>query len=295
MKKAMREIILINFILFFVNLSFSQTQEELLEEAYDNNSVKLLENFFENWRKEKLPINDSEYNKLSNVQKDVYDLFYEFYNPLDMKHMKLEEWEYTMYENVKYVIIKNKIHYSFTKTLNQDEIFEDNIRAKYKDDSLEMVKFLNDSAFKAFWGEHLLTLGMLKTYNRDSIKNFHPNVKFTKAKLLYFRKKCHKIISEFLGTEIVPSGEYSIMQPAFSKNESEKRRNFLNNFIFVMISHRGDYWVLLTSPILTSILFDDVRDNAIIYYNFPYHAGCSVYTKSNGKWEFVWDKFTMMW
>jgi hypothetical protein len=291
----MKPVILTIFLLLSVTALYSQSQKELLEEAYDDNSVQLLEKFFENWRKEKLPINDSEYNKLNDVQKDVYDLFYEFYNPLDMKHMRLEEWEYTMYENIKYVIISNKIEYEFTKTLNEDEIFENYVKKVWKDDSAKITEYLNDTAYKRFCFDNLIVWGSIETYGLDSIKNFRPRVKFTDAKPLYIRKYYKNLLSEFLGSEFVPLGQYNIMQPAFSQGESEKRERFLGNFIFVMISHWGDHWEILTSPRVSYILFDAARENAKISYSFPYHSGYSVFKKIEGKWVFVKDKFAMMW
>lgn len=74
--------------------AYSQTQDSLLWEAYNKNSYILLEKFFENWQMEKTPITDEEYNNLSDVEKDVYDLFYEFYNPKNLSNLKLEEFEY---------------------------------------------------------------------------------------------------------------------------------------------------------------------------------------------------------
>jgi len=67
--------IILIFILFYSSFLIAQTQEELLNQAYVQNSYELLDKFFENWRMEKTPITDEEYQKLSEVEKDVYDLF----------------------------------------------------------------------------------------------------------------------------------------------------------------------------------------------------------------------------
>ena len=110
----MRKLFTIILLSLLCSNGFSQTQEELLYKAYEECSYELLEQFFENWRLEKTPITDEEYKALPDVEKDVYDLFYEFYNPLDLSNLKLEKFEYDYYKNIKYVIIKPYIKYSFT-------------------------------------------------------------------------------------------------------------------------------------------------------------------------------------
>jgi hypothetical protein len=57
--------IILIFILFYSSFLIAQTQEELLNQAYVQNSYELLDKFFENWRMEKTPITDEEYQKLS--------------------------------------------------------------------------------------------------------------------------------------------------------------------------------------------------------------------------------------
>ncbi|MBC8490487.1 MAG: hypothetical protein H8D45_31110 [Bacteroidetes bacterium] len=280
----MRKIFIVILLLLISSNVFPQSQKELLYKAYQDSSYKLLEQFFENWRLKKTPITDEEYENLSDVQKDVYDLFYEFYNPLNLSNLKLEEFEYDFYKNVKYAIINPYIRYSFTETLNADSI-----KMKLNED---LMKLYYDSADRSIFNDNDKDT---ICSSEDSIIDFRPRVKFKDANVLYYNLYYDSLLSEFIGSDIVPLGNYDIMQPAYADSTSEKKIEFLSSYIFIMASHWGTYWEIQTSPKVQEITFDKNRTTAKIVYEFPYHGNYSIFERKNDKWIFIKDVFESIW
>ena len=298
----MTRYLLLIIILFLVNsFNYSQSQDDLLNESYNNKDTILLQKFFNNWSNEIRSINDSEYLKLSETRKDVYDLFYEFYNPVDLSRMKVEEVDKDRYKGVKYFIIPRKIKYEFIKTLDKIELVTNALINEYGSLNDSAKKKLSDSTFVNRLYNGLLDhdaadlFYIFKLYNTDSIINFHPKINFADKHPLFMKKKYEVMLNEFLGEQFNPLGTNDIMQPAFAKGESAGKIKFLSKYIKIIRSHWGDYWELLTSPKIEMILFDDSRSNAIVYYEFPYHEGRTVFSKIDGSWKFIKDRFTAIW
>ena len=277
--------------------SFCQPQKELLTDSYEKKDTIQLQKFFKNWSNEIKPINDSEYSKLTDVQKDVYDVFYEFYNPVDLSRMNLENVEYDFYKGVKYLIIKNQIKYNFIKTLDKKEIVTEEL-LKRDDKTRSISSLLTDTGLINEIYDRIFVVDfyeILKYYNEDSILNFHPRFSIDVIKPLILLSSYEKIINGFLGNEFIPLGANNIMQPAYATGESLEKIKFLRNYIMIMRSHWGDYWEILSSPKVRLITFDELRDNAMVYYEFPWHAGRTFMSKINGKWTFIYDRLTLMW
>jgi len=289
--------------LFFLSLFlfsplylFAQSQEELLYKAYETKSYELLDKFFENWRKEKTPITKAEYQSLTEIEKDVYDLFYEFYFPKNTTNLSLSDFEYDYYTKVKYFVILSKIYYSVLISDNYDSL----VRIHLKD-------FLIDTAkhFNPFDINKNNEFGLLSAYAidclfrecsiEDSIYNFRPLIRDTTAGILFFDKNYDSLISKFIGDNIVQLGTDNIMQTAHAKGISEEKINFLLPYIYIMASHWGNTWVIETSPVVSSILFSHDRLSARIEYYYPYHSNLSYYKKINGKWVFLLDEMTGVW
>jgi len=272
--------------------AYSQSQDSLLWEAYNKNSYILREKFFENWRTEKTPITDDEYNNLSDIEKDVYDLFYEFYNPKNLSNLKLEESEYDYYKEVKYFVIYPEIEYRVLQVENCDSILRADTTWSYwfRDSTYRFYLFEKSNGYIDFNYE------LFADYSKkDSIVNFRPRIKDTSTSVVYFNSGYDSLLSKFIGEDIVPLGTYNIMQPAFADSLSQLKIDFLSPYIFTMASHWGNYWVIQTSPEVSRVYFSKNRDMARITYSFPYHANHCVYKKNNGKWEFVYDKQFLMW
>ena len=290
--------IILFIILFTSGFIFSQSQEELLNQAYEQKSYVLLDKFFENWRMEKTPITDEEYQKLSDVEKDVYDIFYEFYNPKDLSNLKLEKFEYDYYKDVKYFILKSTIKYRIIISDNYDSLLIP-YRKKYSADSSfrTSIFYENSKNFKIddFRYDFIYDELFYNYSLKDSIKNFRPKIKNKTAGLLILNKGYEQIISNFLGNDIVPLGTNSIMQTAYADSISELKIEFLENYIFLMPEHWGQYWEIQTSPKIKYIDFNSIRTKARIYYKFPYHDNYSFFEKIKGRWIFIKDIFHALW
>ena len=74
-------------IIFLCQLSFlcfAQQGGKKLSTAYKDNSVEELRGFFNDWHKAIPHIHSSEYLKLNDTIKNVYDVYTAFYRPLDI-------------------------------------------------------------------------------------------------------------------------------------------------------------------------------------------------------------------
>ncbi len=67
-------------LLSLVSFCYSQNTYELLETAYQENSITLLDSFFTIWQNDIKPISEEELNEQNDTVKAVYELFYEMYD-----------------------------------------------------------------------------------------------------------------------------------------------------------------------------------------------------------------------
>jgi len=89
-----------SFLIILIFGCFSlnaQTDSILLEQAYKKKSVKMLDQFFMNWRKAVPTVTNEELSQMNDTIRSAYKVFECYYN----KHNK--------YKNVKYLIIQNKL------------------------------------------------------------------------------------------------------------------------------------------------------------------------------------------
>ena len=283
---------------------YSQSQDSLLSKAYEMKSNVLLDKFFENWRMEKTPITDEEYAKLKDAEKDVYDIFYEFYTPKDLSRLRLEDFEYKLYKNVKYFVVEPKIKYRILNSTNYDSLYNEllndydslfisNWKRSKKDTTAYsfFIEYYEDNFYQGLLNKDLFYIHVKK----DSINNFRPRISDKTSRLLYFSLDYNNLLSNFIGNDIVPWGTNGIMQTAFADSLSQLKIDFLYSNIFIMASHWGNYWEIQTSPKVFNIDFTNDRKFAKVSYAFPYHQGYSIFEKRNGKWFFIIDYFGIMW
>lgn len=87
-----------------------------LEEIYQLESQDKLEEYLSRWSSNHKQISQNEFNSLSQIEKDVYEIYEEFYNPFNMdKYCTLgrcPEFGSNIYKNAEYLIIQNEIHYN---------------------------------------------------------------------------------------------------------------------------------------------------------------------------------------
>ncbi len=246
----MRNILILIFALSF-STSFGQDEQNHLDKAYKNKSQKQYDIFLQKWYNESIPM--TSLDSLSNLQKDVYEIFVDFYNPFNLKRVGAGESGDKLYSDIDYVIIQNSI---FIHT--------------YKTDSLNF---------------HILADTDALIMSKDSVVNFRPELKFKQAKPLYLLPKYEVVINKFLGSENYPLGTGGIMNPSRARGESAKRLKFLNKKLSIIHGHWGGYWHIETHPKVFSIDFNNDRTIAKVNYRLVYQGGEANYIKQNGEWK----------
>lgn len=288
------------FIILFTSFSkiSAQSQKELLNQAFEKKSDKPLIQFFENWRDGLDPLNDEEYKNLSDVEKDVYDIFYDFYTPKNLKRLELENQEYYYNKNVRYYVIYPNIYYEVLNVDNYDSILRMKFEYPYIDDSTFHFNFrlgINKSDKFSVTYE-MMWVYLFNNYSkRDSITNFSPRLQDKDVGLLYYSKTYDSLISNFIGNYKIPYGMFNVDITVELDSLINSRMKYLKPYIFTMRSHGGEHILIITNPDIYGIYFSKDRCEAIIAYSTAYHSNTTYYIKKDGVWTFVKDKMHMIW
>ncbi len=246
----MRIILVLVFIMSF-SICYGQRELIHLEKAYKKKSQDQYSQFLLKWQDESIPI--TSLDSLSNLQKDVYEIFIDFYNPFNLQKVGTGEWGNELYSDIDYVIIQNSL---FIYT--------------YKTDTLNFHVFANTDSL---------------ILSKDSIINFRPELQFEQAKSLYLLPKYELVINKFLGSKNYPLGTGGIMNPSRARGTSAERLKFLNKKLTIIHGHWGGYWHIETHPEVFSIDFNNDRTLARINYRLVYQGGVAFYSKQNGIWK----------
>jgi hypothetical protein len=220
--------------------------KDKLEVAFKQISTDTLGQVFLEWNKKVKP-NTTEFIEQNDTIKAVFDVYKEFYKPLDL--LKLGDWEWgnNLNSNCKYVVVQNKIFYAV---------------------------MLPDSVDDFSWS----------TSHKDSINNFRPPLNIDNKKILYLTTEYEKALNQFLGTESTEMGTPNIMNPSRPDGESEKRFEMIRPFIPVLHGHWGGYWHLETHPDVAYILLDKTLTKAKINFRVGYQGGETILEKQGNKW-----------
>lgn len=246
----------------------------------------MLEQFFENWRNEKTPITDEEFSKLSDVEKDVYDLFYEFYDPFNLNKLSSFNGEIEKYKDEKYVIINPRIKYNYVSTLNDSEMVNIYLAKHF---TKEEISNLNDYYLNNLYkGYHMLVWAEQDYYCEGLINDFRPKVKFENARPLFQKSEYDSLITRFVGYTF-----YFTDSQGKLVGYSKDKLSFVNSLIAIF--HQTENWYIVTSPDVKAITFDNNRNTAKLVYSSAGHMGMSTFKKENGKWVFVKDEMTLAW
>lgn len=248
--KLIKWILAFGFLGLFVP-NYGQRYQIDLEKAFEKNSKSMYKDFLTEWRKESVPIRSKD--SLSAIDKDIYEIYTDFYNPFNLSRIGYGERGEELYSRVKYVVVQNSI-YAFT----------------YKTDSID---------FNSMFEKDTLI------HSKDSIMNFRPNLFFQEARVLYLTPKYDTIINKFLGNEHYELGTGNIMNPAKEKGNSAKRLEFLNDKLLIIYGHWGGYWHIETHPYVFRIDFNKDRTIAKVHFRLVYQGGEANYYKENGIWK----------
>lgn len=226
---------------------------EKLEYSYEQEQSSISQ-FFIDWNRSIKPNSDNFINQNDTI-KAVFNVYKEFYKPLDL--LKLGEWEWgnKLNSESQYVAVQNKIFFSVMSNNNFDD-FD--------------------------W----------RKSKTDSIVNFRPPTSLDKNKVLYLTDEYAKSIGIFLGTESTELGEGNVMNPSRAEGESRKRYEILRPYIPILHGHWGGYWHLQTHPDISVIIFNKKMTKAKIEFRVGYQGGEAMLDKNGNTWTIKESKAT---
>lgn len=257
----MLRLILSICLLSVLTASFGQKADTLLYKAYKNKSLTELQAFFEHWATESPPISAEAFRQLNDTTRNIYLVYNLFYNPLNIGKTGGSEWGNDIYKDVKYLLVQDRIHYAIIDTLvhetTENGTMDFSVASKY-----------------------------------DTLEYFRPQLQLANIKCLPLTNEYNDLLNRYLGNKHYKLGKGSIMSPARSKGESEKRMKFLSNFIKIWYGHWGGYWQLHSYPYASRIVFDKDFNNAVVYFRMVYEGGYAYFNKINDQWTLVEAKRT---
>ena len=242
---------------------------------------------------EKTPITDEEYQKLSEVEKDVYDLFFEFYNPKEIPKIRFIEKRDDINNFDKYVkfyVLDTKIKYGILVSNNYDSLLKtDNEIINNKDTSFHYNPFVDKTEkedpniYVSYLEDCLFDNFVLS----DSIINFRPKIKDATTKILYYQMNYDLIISNFIEYD---EKELASYEPVTIIRTSKIKTRFLKKYIHTIENQCYERSFIITVPIISKIVFTNNLDYAKISYETPNYFNFAYYKKVEGKWKFVRDR-----
>ncbi|MBR5083405.1 MAG: hypothetical protein IKX33_02305 [Prevotella sp.] len=280
-----------------------RSQVKLLKKAYKQHSTPLLYQFFDNWSN---AITSNENEAKSKWVAEAHKVFAAFYQPLQLDKIGCRSEKQDLYKNSPYFIVQDTlqaIYMADVIPITPDELeayYTNRINQIYSKDSIRKEQLNMLRKFKER-GELSLDFdfdyygfsgGKSPTTKVDSAISFRPPVKFPNKKIVYLTSEYARLLYNFLGNRHVGLGQESIMQVAYSKGESRKRMDFINNAAKIFYGHWGGYWQYETYPKATSIVFDSQMQRAVVYFRFVYEGGEVTLEKQNGEWTIVSGKLT---
>ena len=227
---------------FFV--CFGQARLKGLDVAYEKNASDLLEQFLQTWAEEVKPITSTD--ALSDLEKDVYVIFKDFFTPFDWERFSKEGAEIfglprkSPYGSAKYIVVQTSVQTAVYDTDN-----------------------LNYTPHKGPNGPLLA---------KRKVVNFRPDVKFDQAKTLFLSSEYKNLLLEF----ITAHHDYAL---------SDSRLAFLNTKLHIVRGHWMG-WHIESFPRVEILEFNRDSTLARVHFRLGYASGASIlYTKNpEGKW-----------
>lgn len=272
------------FLFVFGNFlnSFSQYSEiHQLENAYQSQNQDSLRLFFLNWEQEYQPISMDEWMLLSDTVKDIYEIYYEFYNPNDYnKILKHTFYRCPNYDFNEYFVLPTEIVYGFVKS------FEKKYLASYifkqRNDNLKGYSLKKKDINTSFY----LGNSLIKLDFKDTVFNFRPIISEKNCKILYFSSKYKNITDIFFNNDTTGFRDEFRSRYQMSRDEKFKRKNWMSSIIDISVTHDFSNMIFLTFPKILIIYFNEKRDQAYIYYYLSYQYREAIYEKVNNTWTY---------
>ena len=139
------------------DIKSAEELSEELERAFQSSSSTDLDQFFAKWN-----TSLSSNTGRNDVEKNIYEIYKEFYSPFDLTRLGDWEWGNSLNSNCKYAAVQNKIYYAVV----EKEVFN---------------TWYNIEKF-------------------DSISDFRPQLNLEKGKILYLLPEYEKALIMFVGT-----------------------------------------------------------------------------------------------
>lgn len=126
---AMLRILLFMLAVLILGSCESSTEVENksnLDNIYENNDVVELTEYLNEWESNIQSISENEFDELSTVEKNVYQIYEDFYNPSDLgkycSNDRCPEFGNDLYSNLDYFIAQNEIRYTLNEYENSDTL-----------------------------------------------------------------------------------------------------------------------------------------------------------------------------
>jgi len=250
----------LSFLLFFVLTfvsGFCQDHVKELKKAKRFNSEKSLCRFLDNWHSLSLPVSSSEIENFSEIHRDVYSIFYDFYNPFELKRTGGDEIDMKLDTNTDYLVVQNKIFFYKLHSKNLS------------------LSYFNRTGSNSF------------TF--DSIIDFRPDLNIPGIKILYLTDDYKNDIYKFLEKKKPSyrgSGKNALTGVPQMKFYKTGRLNFLNKKLLIIDRYGTWDLHLVTQLEVNTIRFNQDYTQAILYYRYGHQLGEAVYEKKDGNWIF---------
>ncbi len=259
-------------------LSYPQTQKELLDQAYEEQSLAKLSQFFSNWTRETKPNNNAVQN---DTLKEVYSLFKDIYSPLSISELKSNVLGAYFYQFANYFIVQSYFPDlgMVDKILTQREIATQimgELRKQNITDTAVIKKKVMEMRENFSFLKYQPT-SELKPILREATKNkqFFPEVTPNRRSVVYLTNEYRNVLTEFLGNEANGAGFTT----------TERKQSFLAIMAVVLRGKFNSGWIISTFPHIYALQFDKSLKRARIIYRVGYEIGSAVVVKTGTTWR----------
>ena len=287
--------ILLTISLIALNIKTQAQPVQELEQAYAENSTKKLKQVLDNWANEIKPITEKEIAKMSEIEREAYNVFEAYYNPHDLASRGGSDFGNDAYLKFNYFLVQNQlnVHQADKVYYTEPEIRDfvvkmimkkfTTISVERRDQSIALFlsrPLKDEQLFVGAYGPHGSEVVDSTQRLVKTITNFRPRMIQTKATPLYLNAKYDEVLQRFPGDEPIPAGQVGI------KKLDTKKKRFLENYVKVY-----DYRPL-TPPTVGAVIFDKDMEYAMIRYGMIMQGGIAFLKKESGKWVIISAKNT---